>query len=112
MMWFKRRSDASAAEQQDPGQPAVSVTQADGGTVVALTGDWTTSTVAATDHRLRELEVHPGARRMLVDLSGLGRLDTAGAWVIYRLTASLKRAGAEVDIAGASRDADILVGAV
>ena len=34
-MWFKRRSDASAAEQQDPGQPAVSVTQADGGTVVA-----------------------------------------------------------------------------
>ena len=112
MIWFKRRSDASAAEQQDPGQPAVSVTQADGGAVVALTGDWTTSTVAAIDHTLRELELHPDARRMLVDLSGLGRLDTAGAWLIYRLTASLKRDGARVDIAGASRDADILVGAV
>ena len=112
MIWFKRRSDASAAEQQDPGQPAVSVTQADGGAVVALTGDWTTSTVAAIDHTLRELELHPDAGRMLVDLSGLGRLDTAGAWLIYRLTASLKRDGARVDIAGASRDADILVGAV
>ena len=111
-MWFKRRSDASAAERPDPGQPAVSVTQADGGTVVALAGDWTTATVAATDGRLRELELRPDARQALVDLSGLGRLDTAGAWVIYRLTASLQRAGAEVEIAGASRDADILIGAV
>jgi len=111
-MWFKRRPEASGTEERDPGQPAVSTREVDGETVVALTGDWTTSTVAATDRRLREMELGAGAAKVRIDLSGVGRLDTAGAWVVYRLMASLQRAGSEVAISGADSDAETLVGAV
>ena len=111
MMLFKRRSDASR-QAADPATPTVSVSEAGDGRVISLAGNWTTATVAETDSTLREIEGRPAARRLQVDLSGIRRLDTAGAWIIHRLVSGLKEGGAEVALAGVSADAETLISAV
>ncbi len=50
-------------------------------TVLRLRGDWTVMTIAAVDEDLRAL---PADRPVTVDVSGLGRIDTAGAYIIDR----------------------------
>lgn len=51
------------------------------GPVLALKGDWTVWTVSAVDADLRALALAPGAK---VDVSALGRMDVAGAWLVER----------------------------
>ncbi len=53
------------------------------GRVLALTGDWTVWTVSAVDARLRALNGTLGDN-VKVDVSGLGRMDIAGAWLVER----------------------------
>ena len=57
-----------------------SVEPGEGGDIVALTGDWTALALAQTGSRLAAaLETARGAR---LDLRGIGRCDTAGAFAI------------------------------
>ncbi|MBI1251826.1 MAG: MlaE family lipid ABC transporter permease subunit [Alphaproteobacteria bacterium] len=51
--------------------------------VLALRGDWTVAGVAGLDDKLRALaeRIGPGA---VVDVSRLGRMDVAGAWLVDR----------------------------
>lgn len=51
--------------------------------VLALRGDWTVDTIAGLESRLREVSsrLQPGA---VVDVSKLGRMDVAGAFLIDR----------------------------
>jgi phospholipid/cholesterol/gamma-HCH transport system permease protein len=51
------------------------------GAVLALSGDWTVQTVAGVDAPLRALEA---GDRVTLDLSALGRMDVAGAWLVMR----------------------------
>ena len=112
MMLFKRQPGASAAGDGDPAQPSVSVSGTDGATTVALAGNWTTVTVAEMDGRLREIEQHPPAGPVRLDLSGIGRFDTAGAWLVCRTMAALRQSGSTVEVAGADRDVATLMEAV
>jgi phospholipid/cholesterol/gamma-HCH transport system permease protein len=112
MVLFKLRSDASAAEEAEPGVPGVSVSGTAGEAVVALSGDWTTVTIASTDRTLRDIEARPPSRRMRIDLSAVGRLDTAGAWVMHRLVSDLRAGGVEVELSGVGSDAAVLIDAV
>jgi phospholipid/cholesterol/gamma-HCH transport system permease protein len=57
----------------------------DGRTHLSPTGDWTARTVGAVDARLRELEDSVDAEGVVVDLGELGRIDTAGAFVLGRI---------------------------
>jgi phospholipid/cholesterol/gamma-HCH transport system permease protein len=109
MMLFKRRSGANA--ESDPTLPTVSVSDAGGETLVSLSGNWTTATVAETDPAMRSLEAE-GRGRLRIDLSGVGRLDTAGAWIVHRLVSGLRARGGEVALAGVSVEAETLIGAV
>lgn len=71
-------------------------------------GDWSVSTAADTDRELRRLgAVKDGIAR--IDVSGVERLDTAGAWLIDRTRRQLEAGGASVTIDGASADHDILL---
>ncbi|MDX2234967.1 MAG: MlaE family lipid ABC transporter permease subunit [Hyphomonadaceae bacterium] len=63
--------------------PAFSVRDDAGGRVLALAGDWTAATVGEIDAPLRELIGHLGPDPA-VDVSGLGRMDVAGAWLVVR----------------------------
>lgn len=75
--------------------------------VLSLTGHWT------ADHAQRleglALESWPRARRLIIDLGGVGLLDTFGACAIAMLRDSARRAGVEAILRGvAARNAPIL----
>jgi len=92
--------------------PAVAVHEESGRVVVMLSGVWNTRSVHLVDKELRALERQPGGGEAIIDIAGVTRMDTAGAWLIERLAAARRAAGANVEIAGASAAAQILLPAV
>ena len=67
------------------------VREEDGRTILEPTGDWLAPRLAPVDAELRRIErdLDPGS--VVIDLRGLGRIDTAGAYVLGR---ALNRCGA------------------
>ena len=61
-------------------------------------GDWLLATAAELDRRLRALEL-PSGREVVLDLAGVGRLDTAGAWLLKRTDNELAARGNAVSLA-------------
>lgn len=74
-----------------------------GGTVLRLSGPMVIASIQDLDDRLRSF-VGPITE---IDLSGIGRIDTVGAWVVHR-TATVHNAA----ITGANDDAKRLIDAV
>jgi phospholipid/cholesterol/gamma-HCH transport system permease protein len=68
-----------------------------GSLVLAATGEWLVATAADLDRRLRGIEV-PKGRRVLLDLTGIDRLDTAGAWLLLRTEHDLTARGNTVEM--------------
>jgi len=61
-------------------------------------GDWLLATAAELDRRLRALEL-PSGREVVLDLAGVERLDTAGAWLLKRTDNELAARGNAVTLA-------------
>ncbi len=59
---------------------------ADGRQVLSIFGDWTVFTVAEVEEKLRQSKITPEA---ILDVSGLGRIDTSGAYLIDRAFGAL-----------------------
>lgn len=74
-------------------------------------GDWTVAQAAAIETELRALDAY-GRKAAVLDLAGLGRLDTAGAWLIHRTQRTFERAGIEVAVSGAIETHETLIAAV
>ena len=68
-----------------------------GSIVLRAAGEWLVATAAALDQRLRRLEI-PRGRRVTLDLGGVERLDTAGAWLLLRTEHDLAARGNAVEI--------------
>lgn len=68
---------------------------------LSLRGRWTVDTVGALEGGMAAPDLGKPAR-VVLDLSGLTALDTAGAWVVLRTEAALRKTGAAVTVAGAS----------
>ena len=68
-----------------------------GSLVLAATGEWLVATAADLDRRLSGIEV-PKGRRVLLDLTGIDRLDTAGAWLLLRTEHELTARGNIVEM--------------
>jgi phospholipid/cholesterol/gamma-HCH transport system permease protein len=77
---------ASLVESEEPGSH-----------VLAAAGEWLVATAADLDRRLRVLDV-PTGRRVTLDLAGIDRLDTAGAWLLLRTEHDLTARGNTVDM--------------
>jgi phospholipid/cholesterol/gamma-HCH transport system permease protein len=60
--------------------------------VLRAEGDWLVATAAELDGRLRAIELPRGGQVML-DLAGIERLDTAGAWLVLRTEHDLAARG-------------------
>ena len=68
-----------------------------GSLVLAATGEWLVETAADLDRRLRGIEA-PKDRRVTLDLAGIDRLDTAGAWLLLRTEHDLTARGNTVEM--------------
>ena len=81
--------------------PAVAATLAASEEPDSLTltaaGEWLVESAADIDRRLRSLRL-PADRRVTIDLSGVDRLDTAGAWLLLRTERDLTASGNAVEI--------------
>ncbi|MBX3529714.1 MAG: ABC transporter permease [Rhizobiaceae bacterium] len=107
-MVFKRRT----AGESEGMRPTVRSTQGGDGVRLALAGEWTTRTVAAIDAEMRAVERSKPLPRLVIDLTEVARIDTAGAWLVQRLVNAAAAAGAQVAFAGVSSEARTLIGAV
>jgi phospholipid/cholesterol/gamma-HCH transport system permease protein len=112
-MLTNANSDASGkAAQGDNLNPHIEMRDEDGVLTCKLSGNWTTRRVAVVDKAMRAIPARNGFRALIIDLSAIGRLDTAGAWLIERLISTLRGKGVEARIEGQNDMASILLGAV
>jgi phospholipid/cholesterol/gamma-HCH transport system permease protein len=112
MFGITSRKSSKAADVGEESRPQVAVSDTDGGRKVALSGVWTTRTVAALDSELRDLETAEDGSRIILDLSGVEKMDTAGAWIVERFLAACAARGMEIRIASASEAVSTLLSAV
>jgi phospholipid/cholesterol/gamma-HCH transport system permease protein len=68
-----------------------------GALVLAAAGEWLVATAAELDRRLRAVQM-PTGKRVTLDLSGIDRLDTAGAWLLLRTERDLTERGNAVEM--------------
>ncbi len=79
--------------------PATIVASEEAGAVVLRAeGQWLVSSAAELDRRLRVIEP-PTGRRVIFDLAGVERLDTAGAWLLLRTEQAFAARGNDVEVA-------------
>jgi len=64
---------------------------------MAAAGEWLVATAAELDRRLRGTQM-PSGERVTLDLAGIDRLDTAGAWLVVRTEHDLAARGNAVEI--------------
>lgn len=92
--------------------PKIEVREEGDALVCVLSGNWTTRRVHFVDHDVRAVEARRDVRAMTLDIAGIQRIDTAGAWLIERLIAANAANGIETTLEGESEAATILLGAV
>ena len=75
--------------------------EAEVGFLVRAKGAWTVRLVRDLDGPLREISPKRArGRDAVIDLTGLTRLDTAGAWLLHRTSEQLRIAGLRVSYRG------------
>ena len=72
-------------------------TEVAGSVVLAAAGEWLVATAAELDRKLLALEV-PAGKRVTLDLAGIERIDTAGAWLLLRTEHDLSARGNAVEM--------------
>lgn len=82
----------------------------DGHLVITPTGDWTVHTIGDINKRLRGLE--PIERELVLDLSDLGQIDTAGAYILDRTLRNSRSVNLELAMRGGQARARSLLSQV
>lgn len=88
--------------------PTITVSQSDNTLTIHLVGGWRTSCVQNIADSLNSLEVSPD-RNLIVNLSGLECLDTAGAYLVAKFLKNIEKTGISYEIKeGSAEVTDIL----
>jgi phospholipid/cholesterol/gamma-HCH transport system permease protein len=103
---------SETSRRSDAYRPVVEQSEEDGGLHLRLAGRWTTRNVAEVDGVMNKLAEQVGGKPVTIDLSGIERMDTAGAWIVDRLLQKAKEANAKVELNGESEATRILLDAV
>ena len=77
---------------------------------IALRGDLTMASIGTIIEPLRAIT--PAGGTLVIDLSGIEAIDTAGAWIIHRLADTWTKAGVPARIENASDEAERLIAVV
>ncbi len=94
------------------GRPAIEELQEGGAVVLRLSGVWMTRTVALVDNAMRKAGAAHESGGIVLDISAIERMDTAGAWLIERFLAESRDKGRNVTLRGQTETMSILLGAV
>ncbi len=78
--------------------PALAISAQADAAVIQLSGDLLTARLADVEHAFATAK--PAETTVQIDLSGLGAVDTGGAWMIRQLCARLRAGGAQVQLVG------------
>jgi phospholipid/cholesterol/gamma-HCH transport system permease protein len=90
--------------------PSVTKKAAGDGVVLSLAGAWIVGAGKALETAAASLKSEvEDAKSVILDLSAIQRLDTAGAWVIDRARAELAEAGVSADYRGARPEHALLI---
>jgi len=71
----------------DTAASALDIKEQDGRTILSLRGDWLARTLDGVDEELRSVAARVAPDTLVVDLTQLGKIDTAGAYVLSRTLA-------------------------
>ncbi len=74
-------------------------------------GSWVIATLAELDARVREIATG-SVRRARIDLGSVERMDTAGAWVLYRTRRDFRALGIDAEFEGVKPDHDSIFGRI
>ncbi|MEE2970567.1 MAG: MlaE family lipid ABC transporter permease subunit [Pseudomonadota bacterium] len=74
-------------------------------------GSWVIATLAELDARVRKIAAG-SVRRARIDLGSVERMDTAGAWVLYRTRRDFRALGIDAEFEGVKPDHDIIFGRI
>lgn len=80
--------------------------------ILSLSGDWTILSAMAAETLVEPLCTDLHAVVAVVDFSAIGRLDTAGAWVLHKLRGRIEFAGTRVQLAGLTDEHRLLLNEV
>jgi phospholipid/cholesterol/gamma-HCH transport system permease protein len=89
-------------------EPEVAIDRAGGQTTVRLTGPWTAPHAEKVEALADEIAAEADTFPLTLDLGGVGRLDTLGAWTLNRARHELSAKG-QVDVANATPEQKILL---
>lgn len=81
----------------------------DSGPLVIGHGSWSIGSARALAEALDAVRADGRGRRLCIDLSDVGRLDTTGAWLLARLRRRLEDEGSAAEITGLGADRVALV---
>lgn len=104
-----------ASSGKDPAsnlEPRIVESDAGGVLTCKLAGNWTTRRVAGVDAAMREIAGRKSLKGLVIDTSEVGRMDTAGAWLIQRLVRTAREKGVDARLEGQNEVTKILIGAV
>jgi phospholipid/cholesterol/gamma-HCH transport system permease protein len=97
----------------DAAEPQAILRDDHGTLAVALAGSWSADRAPRLDKLVAEIVGRiPDSGRARLDLSGVSRLDTLGAYVLNRLKSRQEREGRAVEIVSSRREHEILLSEV
>ncbi len=82
-----------SAETIKPGSASLSTRLEAGRLILEPHGDWVVQAIARLDGPLRKLEAEADPGSLAIDLTGLGRIDTAGAYLLGRTLGARPHSG-------------------
>ena len=89
-------------------EPSITQQRSGGGATLEAAGAWIVTNSPPLFERLKQLRFGKD-EPIIVDLTRLERLDTAGAWLLYRTVRDLRAAGHDVDYRGGTADQMLLI---
>jgi len=93
-------------------EPQLTIERAGSKVVALLTGFWTAEHAREVETLASQIAAQADRRHLIIDLAGVQRLDTLGAWVLDRTRHELGKGGLASDFVNATQEQHILLNEV
>ncbi|WP_058599586.1 ABC transporter permease [Aureimonas ureilytica] len=104
-MLNKPKSDEGRGRgEAEASPPSIEAEKSQKGIVLKLAGDWLSRTIGSVEEKITETSKADLGKSLVVDCSGIGRMDTSGAFLIERLARQMGEKGRKVEFRGADKD--------